>query len=341
MAAPEGKTKQSLTRATIATVAVMIVSGVGIIFFNRPGTQKFTVSATCTSVRLPNGFPVYLGHEYQSIRLLGFTGTIEHVETASAGGVPQRYPNGVLNLVAQTANPTDAPPALTLTAEKLGGALSVDARDYLQLGTEGQSLELRFGPGSEVKLSAGSLKLAASRYQNTLPETIANSIATVDGKFQVPAGESRGAMHTTWSAATGSVAISGPGGVPVSGDAGNISAYGCTDDFIQVSGSDNPVQNKRDSANVVIEANNYQFEKIAMQLPSAAPRAFIQFKVSGQGTSIMEDGREVMPSPLRQILDGKPYQLGLFGTLMIFVIFAGGTVLKRALDVFAKRLIPD
>jgi hypothetical protein len=319
----------------------LIVSGVGIVILNRPGTQKFTVSATCQEVRLPRGVPVYLGHEYKSVRLQGFTGRFEHIESASKGGVPQQHPNGTLNLVPQQVNLTDAPPVITVTLEKLGGALSVDARDYLQLRADGQSLELRFGPSSKAQLSGGSLKLEPTRYQDNAVETITSSIATVDGIFEAPTSQNRASVETTWGTGAGSVAISGTGGVQISGNSGNIYADGCTEEFIQVSGSDSPLQGKRDSANLVIEANQYQFEQIVMQTSSATQRASIQFKVVGESTSITEDGREAMPSLLRQVLDGKPNQLGFFGAIMIFVVLAVGTVLKRALDVFAKRLIPD
>lgn len=322
-------------------MAALIVSGVGIVILNRPGTQKFTVSATCQEVQLPTGVPVDLGHEYKSVQLQGFTGRFEHIESASKGAVPQQHPNGTLNLVPQHVNVTDAPPVITITPEKLRGALSVDAKDYLHLRADGQSLELRSGPGSTARLSAGSLKLEPTRYQDNAVETVTNSFATVDGVFEAPARQDRASVQTTWGTAVGSVTISGAGGVQISGDSGNISTHGCTEEFIQVSGSDSPLQGTRDSANLVIEAKQYQFEQIVMRTSSATQRASIQFKVVGESTSITEDGREAMPSLLRQVLDGKPNQLGFFGAIMIFVVLAVGTVLKRALDVFAKRLMPD
>jgi len=339
MAAPAGIGRQSLNRAAIAIVSVLSLSGLGIISFNRPGTQTFEVTATCQSVRLPHGFKVDLGHEYQSILLQGFAGRFEHIEAASTKGVRQPLPADALELVPQQATPTDAPASLKVAVQKLGGTLSVDARNHLYLGLDGRALELQFGPGTVVTFSAGALKLSASRFQNPVPETVASSVATVNGRFQAPPTENRAALHATWEA--GSIAFSGAGGSAIAADKGQILASDCTDYLMQVSGSESPVQIKREAAKLGIEANRYEFKRISLLNPASAARASIQFKVSGEGTSVTEDGREALPSALKQILDGKPYQLGLFGTLIIFLIFAGATILKRAIDVFVKRLIPD
>jgi hypothetical protein len=68
-----------------------------------------------------------------------------------------------------------------------------------------------------------------------------------------------------------------------------------------------------------------------------------QIRVSGRGLlgSLRQDGRELLPSSLSDILAAEPRTRGLWGGLAVLVISSGAILLKRAIDNLVKRILPE
>jgi hypothetical protein len=63
--------------------------------------------------------------------------------------------------------------------------------------------------------------------------------------------------------------------------------------------------------------------------------------VVGNMTSLKQDGREVLPTRLSDLLNADPKTRGLYGAAALLAVFLGVTALKRAVDVLLKRILPD
>ena len=67
----------------------------------------------------------------------------------------------------------------------------------------------------------------------------------------------------------------------------------------------------------------------------------IRVQARGEIASLMQDGRQVLPSAAAEWWSASPASKGVLGGLALFVLFAGGVFLKRALDVLSKAVLPD
>ena len=67
---------------------------------------------------------------------------------------------------------------------------------------------------------------------------------------------------------------------------------------------------------------------------------YITIAVSGAARSIKQNNREVIESVMSRLLSQPSYKTGIAGLCLIFVVFAGGILLKRALDVLAETWLP-
>jgi hypothetical protein len=68
-----------------------------------------------------------------------------------------------------------------------------------------------------------------------------------------------------------------------------------------------------------------------------------QIRVSGRGMvlSLRQDGRELLPSSLSDILAAEPRTRGLWGGLALLVISSGAIMLKRAIDNLVRWILPE
>jgi hypothetical protein len=66
-------------------------------------------------------------------------------------------------------------------------------------------------------------------------------------------------------------------------------------------------------------------------------------EIGGRGTvtSLKQLDREVLPTELADVMSGDPTRRGIIGTIFVFIVFSGGTLLKRASDIIAKAILPD
>lgn len=67
----------------------------------------------------------------------------------------------------------------------------------------------------------------------------------------------------------------------------------------------------------------------------------ICLKMSGKITAALESEVEVVPTRLQLIFNRPPHEQGVFGVVALFLVFAGGVFLKRALEVLAMLAIPE
>jgi hypothetical protein len=80
-----------------------------------------------------------------------------------------------------------------------------------------------------------------------------------------------------------------------------------------------------------------KWEEISVDPQSAA----IRLQARGEIASLLQDDRQVLPSAAAEWWSASPASKGVLGGLALFVVFAGGVFLKRALDVLSKAVLPD
>jgi hypothetical protein len=86
-----------------------------------------------------------------------------------------------------------------------------------------------------------------------------------------------------------------------------------------------------------------RFDWTEVSAKAADPASTSQIRVSGRGMvrSLRQDGRELLPSSLSDILAAKPRTRGLWGGLALLVISSGAILLKRAIDNLVRWILPE
>jgi hypothetical protein len=95
------------------------------------------------------------------------------------------------------------------------------------------------------------------------------------------------------------------------------------------------------SLDLTLDAKDFQIGSITvLPPPSAAQPSVLRVKGKGLAKSLKQDGHELVPTWLEEILDKPPQERGLWGLAALFCIFTGTVFLKRSMDVLAEIWIP-
>jgi hypothetical protein len=94
---------------------------------------------------------------------------------------------------------------------------------------------------------------------------------------------------------------------------------------------------KQRSSLAATVGSGLKWEEIAVD-PQAQS---IRLQARGEIASLLQDGRQVLPAAAAEWWSASPASKGVLGGLAVFVVFAGGVFLKRALDVLSKAALPD
>jgi hypothetical protein len=85
-----------------------------------------------------------------------------------------------------------------------------------------------------------------------------------------------------------------------------------------------------------------EFHWVSAQARSADNAAgFLSISARGRVTSVKQDGQEMLPTRLADLMTAEPMTRGIYGGLVLFLLFTGGLLLKRAFDNLAKAVLPD
>jgi hypothetical protein len=71
------------------------------------------------------------------------------------------------------------------------------------------------------------------------------------------------------------------------------------------------------------------------------PNGILTISGHGRVTSLKQDGREVLPSKAEEFLTADPAHFGLYGGLLVLIVFGWGLLFKRTMDLIAKAIIPE
>nr|CAA9213549.1 hypothetical protein AVDCRST_MAG63-102 [uncultured Armatimonadetes bacterium] len=346
----------------LGCIALLLFLGVaGVLLLNAPSVKEIKevyVELECQRLRLP--IPArFVFYELKSVRLRGYEGSVqaERVILVPTDGGQAVGHAGQVTLAADTSG--GALPSFTITPA----------------GEPGR-LEMALGGRDELRVESGPARRSAVLVVDSRRGQGASLFWQVDGfaRFEAnrvrpprPGGADEFDVRTAGSMATLQFAA-----VPGADAATEVSAklelpatllpvalvepYGQTDTVavkeqalwfadglqgtIRLDGTDIPL--KRRLAEVSIDATEFQIKELLVSR-SGGPAGGYALHLTGKGRarSVKEDGRELIPTRLEEILIKPPWQKGLFGLAVVVALFAASIFLKRALEVLANLWMPD
>lgn len=349
-----------VTRAVVAIVLLVVIGGFVIVALGRPKTVSFEASFKCD--RFSPGIPIAL--EFSECDQVRFTTGMF------------RIPRSAYDVKMDDERARDVEQEEPVLEVGLGGPAPVVAT--LQGGYErtaridlGSDLVVELRPPKESE-KLGEFLVASEKISLSLSAWDLTFTTESDGDFE-------GFNDGIGDELLGTISINeyeeSQGGVPpmVSADVpvaiGAVSIRGKIDEtagwqpvLLSDKNSNEPLQleNARLLAeNVSSYALSVAHEKIdvgptvdrlEIDVATAKIKKFalqrdavggsITVAISGDAQSIVQNNKEMIEPVLSRLLSRPSYSVGIAGSLMIFVIFAAGVLLKRALDVLAERCLP-
>jgi hypothetical protein len=90
-----------------------------------------------------------------------------------------------------------------------------------------------------------------------------------------------------------------------------------------------------------VAAENLRIRHLAATPGAPGKNAAFTLAATGRVRSLKQDGQEMLPTQLAELMNKPPTEKGLWGLSAAFLVFTAGLFLKRALDQLVAAALPD
>jgi len=353
----------------IAITIILLSTGLGIFTFSRPFYRAFSLNAKCEGIHFPGEVTLVFDDSLNGVHLRGFEGRIERVsdllvEAPKHQKIHLPTPSA-LTFAVDKNDPSGASPSIRIAPQPRRGPQMFSASGPIDIFSEmdGATSTLRLQPSAlskgEVVIQAESLQIEATHVLvHGAPKEFTDAVTPEDVRFtgfnQDTLVDLRFSSLTFADNDHPAVSTFNFDNLPkavnlihptssATKEEGRYTLSNCVNVSLGIEGREVPDLAKGSPSTLSLDASELTLNKFALvpvkEQQGQSDALGVTF--SGQAKSIAQNGREFVPTRLQQILDSPPYQKGLFGTAVIFGIFAGGIFLKRALEVLSSAWIPN
>jgi hypothetical protein len=361
-AAPGSHLKRKTALRAVAYLAAALVPAFALLQWNRPSAKKLEFDFVCDRFQVPMPVALNLNHaptQMQQVVLSGFDGQVTGVASVSAdGSKPVAVPQGKLTL-GRTADPT-APYLKNVPMDGLG---KMEMR-----GQKGVILSSFASPGEPPHLEIKSARQGDTRFQlesraaqmdferyavpELFPAKTPDSFSrqVFGGSSLIVADLASGPPQKTAFDASVIFRQSGRELELLSLTAENAQPMGeLALPFHGVLNPDLRIDGKSAAGVVTGHAVNLDIDvkscsSLSLTLVNAADKKMspaLHFHGEVEAVSLRQDGHELLPSLVEDILD-KPYtERSLLLVCLGFLALLIFKVVERALDVLIKLLLED
>jgi hypothetical protein len=223
--------------------------------------------------------------------------------------------------------------------------------------SEDGTLTIAGGPGSLFQIQGGTVDLEAARYSIQGTKPLASGIrlerfvamsktALIEGSFTSdtesrPSGEA--GIELYWPQNADRFLIASSADDKLQLKRGQLVFNTCQETDVRLGGKDGEFISKGTSE-LAIQLESLTLDQLYVQRKprgTGSVSTSIRLEGTGKSDSIRQEGRQLVPTQLAEIGNSQPYSVGIFGAIGVFVVFTGGIVLKRCIDVLVKLIIPD
>lgn len=349
-------------RPSAGLVAILATSSLIVLILNRPNSRQAVVSISCDAIRLPQPIVFSLeelrqlhvrsyGADMTRIRdlILSHDSTTERYSRVTSLGIQSRQSLSAGSLLVEPhpafGDFTCAIPAnneIRAQAPRSGKQLA------LQVVSEGaepalfdlQADVLMIREANRVKLTGLQLRKGSDIPYFSLIAT--NRRGLVRLRLSPEPSNGKGKPSATAFFQPGSFDITLIRQVLTLTPNRQIMLYGCKSPRLKLDGQDPTLLTKDVSSDLVVTPKQFTVNTLSLRTDQASGKHGV-IVIEGRGVvdSVRQDGRELVPTALQDILNKSPSEKGLYALFAAFLVLAGTTFMNRCLAILAAIAFPD
>lgn len=350
--------KKFWLRPLVVIIVILSIAALSILALNRPSPKLVRVSAQCKAMILPVAATLKLPRP-RSIHLRGFQGSVRRVEGLLIGGKVEASPLEEFRFLQSNSLISSASFLITPRARHGPQTIALEKKVEIQgIGcSKGAPSALKLISVEEgdinMNLEAEEFEMTANRAKIDPPGSLPGQYG--DGELKVhplnrlvmvqlafssvisPPDAKNSEALITFDKLTRPLPVGFK--FPVLPEHGEFLLRDCQDPIVLL--GDKAVVNSVKSRALDLALSIVDPRITNLEIADGHPGYCLGVGVEGVAGSVRQGNRELNSTRLGDLLDKPPGEKGIWGMGALFLLFAGGIFLKRALEVLAEFTMPD